>query len=266
MIQCVGARDEDRAYCSRTCCLTAVKNALLLKEADASLRVYILYRDMMAYGVREEALYRQARGRGVIFISYDPGSPPVVADGGVSVRDELLGQVLDIPTDLVVLSTPAVPHSGAVELAQMLKVPLDRHGFFLEAHVKLRPLDFATDGIFVCGSARWPCTVSDAVTQAYGAAARAAALLSKGEMEVEPIVSVVEASKCLGCGLCETLCPYQAIVVRGTNAGRKAETVAASCKGCGVCAAACPAKAISIHHYTDEQVLAQVDAFAEVAR
>ena len=263
MIQCVGARDEARPYCSRTCCMTAVKNALLIKEADPEAQVYVLYRDMLTLGTEYEDLYHEARGQGVTFIQYSPQSPPAVNDRQVMVYDELLGQTLNIPCDLVVLSTPLVGQADAGDLAQLLKVPLDKHGFFLEAHVKLRPLDFATDGIFLCGCAHWPADVGESVAQAYGAAARASILLGRGAVEVEPIVSVVDEEKCIGCGLCATVCPYKAIVLRDTGTGRKAENIAASCKGCGVCGAGCPEMAISMQHFTDQQLFAQIDALTE---
>jgi heterodisulfide reductase subunit A len=178
----------------------------------------------------------------------------------VAVYDAVLRQSLTIPCDLVVLSTPLVGQADASKLAQMLKVPVDEHGFFLEAHVKLRPLDFATDGIYLCGSARWPSDVGETVAQAYGAAGRASILLGKTEVEVEPIISVVDEEECIGCGLCETVCTYKAIVLQDTEAGRKAQTIPASCKGCGVCAAGCPERAISMQHFTDQQLLAQIDA------
>jgi heterodisulfide reductase subunit A len=264
MIQCVGSRNEERPYCSRICCMTAVKNALFIKEANPEISVYVMYRDMLTLGAVYEALYREARGRGVIFLQYSPDAPPTVGDGQVTVYDELLGQTLTVPSDLVVLASPLVGQEGAADLAQMLKVPVDEHGFFLEAHVKLRPLDFATDGMYLCGCAHWPSDVGETVAQAHGAAARAAILLGAGVVAVEPIVSVVDEDACIGCGLCETVCPYTAIVLKDAEVGRKASTIAASCKGCGVCGAGCPEQAITMQHYSNQQLLAQIDALAEM--
>ena len=264
MIQCVGSRDESRPYCSRICCMTAVKNALLTKRTCPDSQVYVLYRDMVTSGTVHEDLYREARGEGIVFIQYDPESSPTVNDGHVMVQDELLGQPVRVRADLVVLSTPLVGPQNAEHLAQMLKVPVDEHGFFLEAHVKLRPLDFATDGMYVCGCAHWPADIGESVAQAHGAAARAAALLRRGVVQVEPIVSEVDPEMCIGCGLCETVCPYNAIRLEDTGAGLKARTIPASCKGCGVCGASCPKMAIVLRHYSNEQIFAQIDALAEM--
>jgi heterodisulfide reductase subunit A len=243
--------------------MTAVKNATLIKEADPDTEVCVLYRDMLTLGAVYENLYREARGRGVTFIQYDPERPPEVGKEEVRVYDELLGETLAIPSDLLVLSTPLVGQPDAVNLAQLLKVPVDEHGFFLEAHVKLRPLDFATDGVFLCGCAHYPADIGESVAQAHGAAARASILLGGGVVEVEPIISSVDEEICIGCGLCESACPYKAIVLHETTMGQKASTIAASCKGCGVCGAGCPVMAISMQHYTSEQLVAQIDAYME---
>jgi heterodisulfide reductase subunit A len=268
MIQCVGARNDERPYCSRICCMSAVRNATWIAEANPNANVYVLYRDMLTLGTTYEDLYREARGKGVIFMQYDPDAPPVVETSTegtrVVVLDKLLGQEIAIPCDLVALSTPLIGQEGATELAQLLKVPVDEHGFFLEAHVKLRPLDFATDGIYLCGSARFPSSVGETISQAQGAAGRASILIGNETVQVEPIVSVVDEEMCIGCGLCEKACPYNAITLYDTGAGRKARTIAASCKGCGVCGAGCPALAISMRHFSNEQLLAQVDALLPV--
>ena len=265
MIQCAGSRCAERPYCSRICCMTAVKNATLLADADPAVKVYVLYRDMLTMGTEYEDLYRDARSKGVVFIQYNPDNPPEVSGGRVSVSDERLGETLIIPSDLVVLSVPLIRQKSTVDLAPMLKVPADEFGFFLEAHVKLRPLDFATDGIYLCGSAHWPSDVGESVSQAQGAAARASILLGKSQVEVEPIISSVDEEACIGCGLCEMACAYSAIVLQDTGTGRKAQTISASCKGCGVCGAGCPEHAITMQHYTDEQIYAQIDAFVEAA-
>ena len=264
MIQCVGARDETRPYCSRICCMTAVKNALLIKETNPGIQVYVLYRDMLTLGVEYEDLYREARGKGVIFIQYDPQRPPHVDGGHVRVYDELLGEALSIPCDLVVLSTPLVAQPDAVDLAQMLQVPIDEHGFFLESHLKYRPLDSDNDGIFLCGSAHWPSDVGESVTQALGAAARGSILLRQNVIEIEPTVAVVDITKCSACGLCELTCNYHAVEVtvvderRGIKAARVNEVL---CKGCGACAAGCRCRAIDLRGSTNEQILAAINAF-----
>ena len=263
MIQCVGSRNAQRPYCSRICCMTAVKNAMRIKALDPKAQVYVLYRDMMTLGTDHEELYRQARGQGVLFLEYDPATPPVVEDGHVKVYNETLQQTIRVPADLTVLSVPLVSRTGTLELAQLLKVPVDNSGFFLEAHVKLRPLDFATDGIYLCGSAHWPADIGESVSQALGAAGRASILLGRGAVKVEPAVSSVDEDLCIGCGLCETVCPYNAIVLQDTPVGRKAFTISASCKGCGVCGAGCPAKAITMEHFTNDQLKAQIDALLE---
>jgi heterodisulfide reductase subunit A len=262
MIQCVGSRDEKRSYCSRICCQTAVKNAILIRRQDPGVRVSILYRDMQMYGVENEELFRDSKAKGVRYINYDPGNPPKVESQEVKVYHSLLGRVLDLPADLVVLSTPVISQEGAAETSQLLRVPIDENGFFLEGHVKLRPLDFATDGVFLCGSARFPANIREAVAQGLGAASRASIPLSKGSVVVEPIISVLaNEDACRGCGLCVALCPYGALEVHDTEKGRKVRVIDVACKGCGVCAATCYQHALSINSFTDRQISAQIDAF-----
>jgi heterodisulfide reductase subunit A len=211
MIQCAGGRDAAHAYCGRTCCLTAMKNAMLLKERDPEARVYVLYRDIEVYGMHFEDYYAKARDLGVLFLRYSVEDPPQVLDGSAIVYDQLLGARLRIPYDLLVLSAPMVPPAGARELAQKLKVPVDEYGFFLEAHVKLRPLDFATDGVYLCGSAHWPAHLDEAISQAYGAAARAATVLSKEQIQASGVVSRVDETLCRGCESCAAVCEFGAI-------------------------------------------------------
>jgi len=263
MIQCVGSRNEKRAYCSKVCCPTALKNAMLINESNPEAQIFVLYRDMMTQGTKYEDYYGKARETGITFIKYSPERQPVVQNGSVKVYDELLGEELSLPCDLVVLSTPMVAYKDSRDLAQKLKVPVDENGFFLEAHVKLRPVDFATDGIYVCGCAHWPANVGESISQAYGAASRASIPLSVGHVKTEPLIAVVDDDKCSGCGLCELTCPFKAIRIEETEKGRKAKVIAASCKGCGACGAGCPEKTITMRHFTDEQLLAQIIPLAE---
>ncbi len=264
MIQCVGSRNEKRAYCSKVCCPTALKNAMLIKEANPDAQVFMLYRDMVTQGTKYEDYYGKARETGITFIKYSPERQPVLENGSVRVYDEPLGEELSLPYDLVVLSTPMVAHKDSRDLAQKLKVPVDENGFFLEAHVKLRPVDFATDGIYVCGCAHWPANVGESISQAYGAASRASIPMSVGHVKTEPLIPVVDEDECSGCSLCELTCPFKAIRIEETEKGRKAKVIAASCKGCGACGAGCPQKAIIMRHFTDEQLLAQLIPLAEV--
>ena len=262
MIQCVGARNEERKYCSRICCMTAIKNALAIKEKNPKASVHVLYRDIQAYGTENEALYQRSKQLGVRYIKYDQEKPPEVTTDGVKVYHHLLGRELELPQDLVVLSTPLIAGEDNEALSKLLRVTLDANKFFLEAHVKLKPLDFATDGIYLCGSAHYPASVREAISQALGAASRASIPLAKGMMTVEPIVSILaDEDACRGCGLCVALCPYGALEIVKTEKGRKVRVIPVACKGCGVCAATCYQHALSINSYTDQQVEEQIRAF-----
>jgi heterodisulfide reductase subunit A len=262
MIQCVGSREKGRLYCSKLCCSKAIKNALKIKELNPACEVTILYRDIRTYGFRED-YYSKAREAGVIFIHYESDKKPEVtqSDGALSVAitDPLLGEEVDFKPDLLVLS-PAIVSRENEELSRLLKLPLTQDGFFLEAHAKLRPVDFAVDGVFLCGLAHFPKPVDESIAQAAAAAARAAIPLAKGKVDVEPIVSSVVQADCFGCGICEYLCPYNAIRVVETPEGRKAETISASCKGCGLCASHCPKRTITMGRFTSEQIEAQIHA------
>jgi heterodisulfide reductase subunit A len=268
MIQCVGSRTEERPNCSRICCSVAVKNSLKIKEKNPGARIYILYRDMRTYGLMER-YYTRAREEGITFIPYDPGDKPQVrVEGGsmsLSFMEPFTGERMTLNPDWLVLSAGIIPR-GNEELAKLLKVPLTEDGFFLEAHMKLRPVDFATDGIFLAGLAHFPKSIGESISQAKAAAGRAATLLSKGYVSVLPIISSVDEAKCIGCGLCESLCAYGAIRVRETDHGDKAETIAASCKGCGVCSASCPQRAITMKHFSDEELIAQIEALMPVRK
>ncbi len=256
MIQCVGSRDDERPYCSRVCCSHAVKNAIRFKEINPKTSVYILFRDIRTYGLRE-SFYRTARDRGVIFIRYDEERKPELSKAGegleVTVMDEIIGKRLVISPDLLVLSAGIVPNPQNKELSQYLKVPLDADGFFLEAHVKLRPVDFATDGIFVCGLAHYPKDISETIAQARAASGRAATVLSKDRIEAEGKVSYIREDRCSGCGACVEVCAYNAIELEEEY--KIARVNEALCKGCGACSATCRAAAIDIKGFRNEQIL-----------
>jgi heterodisulfide reductase subunit A len=264
MIQCVGSRNDERPYCARICCQTAVKNAMLIKEQIPEGKVAVLYRDMQMYGVENEEMFRDSKAKGVRYLHYDPMQPPVVESDRVNVYHSLLGRELTLPADLVVLSTPLMANEDADTISQLLRIPVDENGFFLEGHVKLKPLDFATDGVYLCGSARFPSNIREAVAQGLGAASRASIPLSKGSVMVEPIISVLaDEDACRGCGLCVALCPYGALEIQHTDKGRKVHVINVACKGCGVCAATCYQHALSINSFTDQQIEAQINAFLE---
>jgi heterodisulfide reductase subunit A len=267
MINCVGARIPERPYCTRFCCMTAIKNAVLIKENNPAANVWILHRDLMTYGIDFEDYYRKAEEAGVRFIRYDLARPPeVVGNGkveGVKVYHQLRQKELELPCNTVVLTTPLVPHNDNDALSRILKVPLGQEGFFLEAHLKLQPVEFATDGIYICGSARWPVEVAEAIFQGCAAAAKAAVPMRRGCVRPEAITSCVDRELCAGCGICAALCPYNAIELKSDNGKRVSSVITALCKGCGTCAAACPSGAISMDHFKDEQIMAQIEALLE---
>jgi heterodisulfide reductase subunit A len=267
MINCVGARTIERPYCSRFCCITAIKNAALIKENNPAAKVWILHRDLMTYGVDFEDYYRKAQEADVRFIRYDLASPPEVTGNGhvegVRVYHQLRQRELELPCDMVVLTTPLVPRSDNDEISKILKVPLSQEGFFMEAHLKLRPVEFATDGLFVCGSARWPVEVSEAIFQGCAAAAKAAIPMRMGYVKPEAITACVDRGLCAGCGICVGLCPYNAIELKSDNGKEGSSVISALCKGCGTCAAACPSGAISMDHFKTEQIMAQIEALLE---
>jgi heterodisulfide reductase subunit A len=270
MIQCVGSRDDDRPYCSRLCCAHAIRNALRFKELRPRANVFVLYRDVRTYGFREK-YYRLARERGVRFVRYEPERKPVVSvrEGKlrVEVWDPILERTLAIDCDRLVLSTAIVPRRDGQELAQMLKVPLNQDRFFLEAHLKLRPVDFATDGVFLCGLAHAPKTLDETIAQATAAASRATTILAKDELPLESAISEVIDANCDGCAYCIDPCPYHALTLieyMASGAIKKTvETNEALCKGCGVCQATCPKRGIFVRHYKLDQIEAVVQAALE---
>ena len=265
MIQCVGPAAKKGGYCSRICCTTSLKNAIKIKELNPGANVYVIAKDVRTYGFKEQ-IYTEARSKGIVFLRYDEGTEPRVEqiDGRLQVtaRDHVLGDDVVIDADLLALTTGVVPSEGNDVLASALKVPLTKEGFFLEAHVKLRPVDFASEGIFLCGLAHYPKFIEESVAQAVAAAARAATVVSQTQLEVGGVVAVVDQSMCAGCLTCVRTCPYQ---VPRINAQGVAEIEVAECHGCGTCVAECPAKAIQLMHYRDDQITVKVDALlAEV--
>jgi len=267
MIQCVGCRNEDRNYCSRVCCSQAIRNALKLKEINPQMDIYVIYRDMRTYGFKED-YYREAANREVKFIRYEPDDKPqveAVEEGGqhilrVTVTDPILGKKIAIDADSVALAAAVIPSETSSEIAKLFKVSLNPDGFFMEAHVKLRPVDFAADGIFLCGMAHYPKHISETISQAYGAAGRAATILSKDSVTASGAVCEVNESKCVGCGQCQSVCKYGAIELHDTPQGKKARVIPVLCKGCGLCNTKCPTGAITSKHYTDEQILTEIEA------
>jgi len=264
-IQCVGSRDENRPYCSRICCTTSVSQAIFIKEQNPATDVFILYRDMRTYGERE-TLYKKAREKGVFFIRYSLDRKPTVTevDGGfeVGVFDPILQRDITIKADLINLATAIEPADND-RLASFYKLPLNQEKFFMEAHAKLRPVDFASDGLFVCGLAHYPKSLDESIAQALAAAGRAATVLSKPSIKVSPLVSQIEADKCIGCSLCAEVCAFGAIILEEIEGkGQKARNLMAACKGCGLCAASCPQKAIDMLHFRREQIVAAVGAIA----
>ena len=267
MIQCVEARCDERNYCSRICCSEAIKNSLKIKELSPDTAVYVLYRDIRAYGFKEK-YYTQARKEGVIFMRHEDEEKPELAEEGgslvVTTRDPVLDETVRISTDALVLSVPTVPNSDNEELAQMLKVPLDANNFFLEAHMKLRPVDFATEGVYIAGIAHAPKLVPESIAQGQAVASRAATVISKDEYQSEGIVASINEDVCNGCGICVSVCTYEALELgEGMDGFTVAKVNEAVCNGCGNCAGICPSGAIEQKGFRAEQILAAVGAATE---
>jgi heterodisulfide reductase subunit A-like polyferredoxin len=269
MIQCIGPAEQ---YCSRICCTTALKNALKLKEIKPEAEITIINRDLRTYGFKER-LYTEARELGVRFIHYEfdhkpsvtlkPGEDPQRLE--VKTWEPILGRDVDLPTDMLVLSTPIIPDPGTQELANLLKCSTDMDGFFMEAHVKLRPVDFAADGIFMAGMAHYPKFLDETIAQAQAAASRAARVLSQESILTNAKVAQVDPSKCVGCLTCVRICPYDVPKIQFDLSGvgnimGAAYIEPAVCHGCGSCASECPAQAIQIRHSTDTQTLEKINA------
>ena len=270
MIQCVGCRQEDRNYCARICCNQSIKNALKLKKINPQIDIYILFRDIRTYGFAED-YYREASDNDVKFIRYVPDDKPQVeaveAEGRpvlrVAVTDPILGQKLAIDADYLSLAAAVIPPAANREISQFFKVTLGPDEFFKEAHVKLRPVEFGTEGVYLCGLAHYPKHIPESINQAYGAASRALTLLSHDTVTVSGSICEVDEKTCMGCGACISACTYGAIEFRKTKQGEKAVVNPVLCKGDGLCNAKCPTGAIYLKHFTDEDILSQIDAAAE---
>ena len=267
LIQCVGSRDEERPYCSRVCCSESIKCALSLKELNPEANIYVLYRDIRTYGLKED-YYRKAREKGVIFIHYEPDAKPevvLVKEGGkdvlrVTVKDPLLGEQLIIDADILGLAIAAIPSATNKDLSQLFKIPLNADKFFLEAHMKLRPVEFATDGVFMCGLAHSPKLIEESIAQSLAAASRAATVLSQEIVQLPGAISFVNKNKCAGCGECEKVCPFGAVTL---DAEKMIAVVNdALCKGCGVCAASCKSGAINLYGFSNSQVISMIDSLS----
>jgi len=262
MIQCVGAREKTgRTYCSRICCMVALNNALLLKKLYPDVEISMLFRDLQTYGEYED-FYHEARERFIDFIRYDPDKHPKVAskpDGKltVTVYDAYLGAEIEIDSDLVVLSTPLVQHEDGRKLSSILKVPLGSDNFFFEAHPKLRPVDFSSEGIYVCGTAHGPKDVTESIDQALAAASKAAIPMAVGKIKAEAVKASVDKDICVNCDACEVSCIFNAIEALPFGLPNVIE---ANCKGCGVCAAECPMGAMQLRHFKDQQIVAAIEA------
>jgi heterodisulfide reductase subunit A-like polyferredoxin len=258
-IQCVGSRIPERPYCSKVCCTHSVLSALHLKEINPDMRVFILYRDMRTYGLRED-LYRKAREKGVIFIRYDIERELEVdkINEKLSIKftDSTLNREIQINPDLLILASAMVRENGD-SLAQLFKIPLNEDGFFVEAHVKLRPVDFATDGVFLCGLAHSPKSIDESITQALGAAARAVTLLAGKTIQISGTVSVVNPLYCSSCGVCVAICPYSAADFNEKTG--IAEINPVLCKGCGLCVASCRSGALHLNGFDEGQIMAMID-------
>ncbi|MGC8657704.1 MAG: FAD-dependent oxidoreductase [Desulfomonilaceae bacterium] len=259
-IQCVGSRDEERPYCSKVCCSASVRLAGRLREINPNVNIYVLFRDLRTYGLLEK-FYAEARKAGVIFVRFDPESKPVCEMAGdkvkVTVKDPVLDRDLTIMADLVTLAAAIDPAETNRQIGQLFKVTVNSYGYFVEAHMKLRPVDFTTEGVFLAGLSHYPKPIDESIAQATAAAQRASILISQEQMTFPGVISKVDPDKCAVCLTCVRLCPYGAPFI---NENHKAEIVPALCQGCGICSSVCPGNAISLQHFRDDQVIGEIDA------
>jgi heterodisulfide reductase subunit A-like polyferredoxin len=266
MIQCVGSREGDRMYCSRVCCSQAIKNALKIKEINPDTDVYVLYREVRSYGFYE-SYFTEARRKGVKFMRYDLDHKPAVKTDNdqliVETSDPVLGREIGIPADMVVLAPAIVPRDDTEDVAKMLKLPLTKDNFFLEAHMKLRPVDFSVSGVFLAGLAHAPKNIDETILQAQAAASRAVTIISKPDYMPEAVVSSVDEDVCAACGICVSICNYSApeiVTVRGKRFSRINKAL---CKSCGACASACPSGAVQQLGFKPRQIVDMIGASLE---
>ncbi|MEI8182470.1 MAG: FAD-dependent oxidoreductase [Desulfomonile sp.] len=262
-IQCVGSRCDERPWCSKVCCNHTVMEAITLKEANPTANIFVLYRDVRTFGLNEP-YYEKARRLGVIFARYEPEDPPVVEVGAkltVRFKDLVLGGTINLEVDSLVLAAAIIPSEYNKELARLFKVSVNEDGFFLEAHMKLRPVDFATDGVFLAGLAHYPKPLDESIAQAEAAGSHAAQVLARGYVEAPGMVAVVDQFLCRGCGRCVDVCPFHAPELKEAATGiLQSQINPALCKGCGACGVACPTGAAQVRHFKDEQIGQMIDA------
>jgi heterodisulfide reductase subunit A len=262
-IQCVGSRCEERPWCSKVCCNHTVMDAIALKQGNPDAKIFVLYRDVRTFGLNEP-YYEEARRLGVVFARYEPENPPTVDVGEkivVRVRDLALGGTLTLEADNLVLAAAIIPHEDNAALAKLFKLSTNEDGFFLEAHMKLRPVDFATEGVFLAGLAHYPKPLDETIAQAEAAGAHAAQIVARGYVEAPGMVSSVDQFLCRACGRCVEVCPFGAPELKEIRPGVTASEInPALCKGCGACGVACPTGAAAIRHFKDDQVGEMIDA------
>jgi heterodisulfide reductase subunit A len=263
MIQCVGSREEPSQYCSRICCQDAIKNAIAIKERTPDAQVFIVYRDIRTYGLRED-YYKKAREMGVIFVRYEVDKKPRVEALGEKIRvstwDYMLNKEIVINADQLVLSTGLRPHPTTAHVSETYKVTRNPDGYFLEAHVKLRPVDFPSEGIFVAGLAHAPKNLDETLSQALAAAGRAGVILSHERLAVSGIVAKHKRELCMSCLSCLRVCPFGSPYIAEDG---KISHNEIKCMGCGICAGICPAKAFQVNNFRDDQIIAMIDAAVE---
>jgi heterodisulfide reductase subunit A-like polyferredoxin len=260
MIQCVGSRNEEMVECSRICCQSAVKNALHIKRLNPDTQVFVLYRDMRTYGLMEDYL-TEAREKGVVFVRFDADTPPQVEAGDdgivIKTKDHILQRDVEITADLLALSA-GMRAADTRELSGIMKLNANAEGYFIEAHVKLRPVDMPGEGIFLCGTAHGPKLITEAISQAQAAASRATTFLARPEIKLSAITANVDTEHCVKCLTCVRTCPFDVPVFNTET--KVIEIDEALCHGCGACAAICPRQTIQLGFYEDDQIACKIDA------